>query len=195
MLRSTTTLAAFVAGMGLVAGSALALDEKANEKEQLKVCEKQLCGIITTKDAAGADFKCDVSKTWNKAKIKDSIEKKKLAWSMGDARCAITVDLKRSQIVEALTKPELMLEFPQHTIKCEVERENEVTPISITLAPKIQFKGGKAEKAWINLKDIEAPAVVKGAIWTAAKLEDTVGLFHADILSEVNDFVTKRCTN
>jgi len=190
--RTLVALSGFAVAM-LAAGSASALDEKANEKEQAKACEQQLCQIILKKDAAGSDLKCDIGKTWAKKTIEGGIEKKKVSWGFGDARCGVALAVPRGAIVDALTKPEQAFEFPKHTIKCEVEREKEVVPINISMAPKIQFKGGKAEKAWLNVSEIEAPAVVKGAIWTAAKLEDTVGVFHGEILSEVNEFVEKTC--
>ncbi len=66
------------AGLLLSAGSAAALDEKANEKELLKACEQRMCEIIVKKEAAGSDLKCELGKTWNKSKIKDGIEKKKI---------------------------------------------------------------------------------------------------------------------
>jgi hypothetical protein len=172
--------------------SAQALDEKANEKEKLKACEQSICQIILDKKAAG-DLKCDLSKTWAKKAIEGGIEKKKISWGFGDARCGVELGLSAGAIVDALTKPEASVEIPKHTVKCEVEREKEVTPINVTLAPKITFKGGKAQKAWLNVSDIEAPAVVKGAIWTAAKLEDTLGVFHGEMIEEINEFVHEKC--
>ena len=50
-----------------------------------------------------------------------------------------------------------------------------------------------ALKAWLGIGTIEAPAVVKGAIWTAAQLEDTFGIVHSDLLREINKFVHNRC--
>lgn len=193
------------AGLALAAGSLLAglmvlapmpagaLDEKANEKELLKACEQSMCEIIVKKDAGGGDLKCQLGKTWAKSKIKDGIEKKKISWTFGDARCAIDLAVSRAAMLEALKNPNGSLEIPKHTIKCEVERENEVTPINVSLAPKITFKDGKAQKAWLNVSDIEAPAVVKGAIWTAAKVEDTFGLFHGEMIEEINEFVLQKC--
>jgi hypothetical protein len=181
------------AGLLLLAMPVLALDEKAHEKENLKACEQRVCEIILKKDAKGEDLKCELGKTWSKAKIKDGIEKKKISWGFGDARCGIDLSLVRGAMVDVLTKPEATLEVPKHTVKCEVERESEVTPISVSLAPKITFKDGKAHKAWLNISDIDAPAVVKGAIWTVAKVEDTFGLFHGEMIEEINEFVHQKC--
>lgn len=199
-MRFVTTFAgraaAALAGLSfcaLASGSASALDEKANEKEQAKACEQQLCQIVLKKEAAGSDFKCDIGKTWAKKTIEGGIEKKKISWGFGDARCGIALGVPRASIVDALTKPAQAFEFPKHTIKCEVEREKEVVPINITMAPKIEFKDGKAQKAWLNVSDIDAPAVVKGAIWTAAKLEDALGVFHGEMISEINEFLHEKC--
>ena len=101
--------------------------------------------------------------------------------------------MSREAILNVLTKPDGTLEFQKHTVKCEVERENEVTPINISLAPKVTFKDGKAQKAWLNISEIEAPSVVKGAIWTVAKVEDSFGLFHGEMIHEINEFVNEKC--
>ena len=189
-LAATAGVAAFALG-GV--GPSLALDEPGNEKEILKQCEKRVCEIVVKKAPAGDDLKCTLSKTWAKAKIKDGVEKQKLSWGFGDARCAVDLEAKRDLILGAVAKPEHTLELAPHTVKCEIEREKEVTPVLVTLAPKIAFKNGKAEKAWLNVKSIEAPAVVKGAIWTAAQLEDNFGLFHGQMISEINEFVEQKC--
>lgn len=192
-VKGDLSACAVAAGIWLAAGPALALDEKGDEKEQLKACEQHVCEIILKKETAGADLSCAIGKTWSKAKIKDGIEKKKISWGFGDARCGIEVKVTRAAMLDVLTKPESTLQVDKHTVKCEVERESEVTPISISLAPKITFKDGKAQKAWLNISDIEAPAVVKGAIWTAAKVEDTFGLFHSEMIEEINEFVHQKC--
>lgn len=170
-----------------------ALERTKNEREVLKACEKRLCEIIVKKDTAGDDLLCPLSKTWAQASIKGGVEKRSLSWAFGDARCSVDLNAKRDTIVGAVTKPEHALELSPHEVKCEVEREGEITPINVTLAPKVSFKNGKAEKAWLNVSSIEAPAVVKGAIWTAAQLEDTFGLFHSEMISEINEFIEEKC--
>jgi hypothetical protein len=186
-------LAGGTAGMMIGSVPVNALDQPASEKEALKACEQRLCDIIVNKQPAGDDLSCALSKTWAQAKIKDGIEKRRLSWTFGDARCSVELSAKRDLVLGAVTKPEHALELPQHTVKCEVERDKEVTPINISLAPKITFKDGKAQKAWLNLKSIEGPAVVRGAIWTAAQIEDNFGLFHSDLIAEINEFIEHKC--
>lgn len=182
-----------VATLVVACGPAAALEETATEKDELKACEKRICDIIVKKEPTGADLACKLSKTWNKAKIQEGIEKKRLSWSFGNARCAVDVGMKREDIVAAMTKPEYAMTMEPQTVKCEVEREKEVTEVSVTLAPKLAFKGGKADKAWLNVKQIEAPAVIKGAIWTVAQIESNLGVFHGDMISEINEFIGQKC--
>ncbi len=182
-----------IATVAIGSKPAQAFEQPAGEKEALKACEQRLCDIVVNKETQGDDLTCPISKTWLAEKIKDGIAKKSMSWAFGDARCSLDLTAKRDSIIGAVTKPEHALELDTHVVKCEVEREKEVTAINISLAPKISFKNGKAEKAWLNLKTIEGPAVVRGAIWTAAKLEDTFGVFHSDIIEEINEFVGEKC--
>jgi hypothetical protein len=182
-----------VAAVSLDTRPAQALEQPAGEKDALKDCEQRLCDIVINKQTSGDDLSCPISKTWLKDKIKDGVAKKRMTWAFGDARCTVDLSAKRDTILGAVTKPEHDLELAPHTVKCEIERDNEVTAINISLAPKIAFKNGKAEKAWLNLKSIEGPAVVRGAIWTAAQLEDTFGVFHGDMIKEINEFVEEKC--
>jgi len=173
--------------------STQAFEKPENERDVLKACEKRLCEIIVKKEASGGDLVCALSKTWAKSSIKGGIEKRSLSWGFGDARCSVDLTAKRDVILGAVTKPEHALELQPHTVKCEVERESEITPINVTLAPKVTFKAGKADQAWLNVTAIEAPAVVKGAIWTVAQVEDTFGLFQSDMISEINEFIEEKC--
>jgi hypothetical protein len=170
-----------------------ALEEGTKEKETLEACEKSICELLVKREAAGDDLKCELSKTWGKDKIKSGVEGKKIGWSLGDARCGVNMAVKRQSIVDALTKPEYELKLDPHTVKCEVEREKEVTAINVSLAPRIQLKDGKAAKAWLGITNIDAPAAIKGAIWTVAQMEDTFGVFHSDLIKDINKFVHEKC--
>lgn len=194
-LSAGMTLGLALAGsmIGFTAGSAFALEEDKTEKDKLEACEKSLCGILVKRDAAGGDLQCGLQKTWAGAKIKEGVEQKKLTWGFGDVRCALDVVAKRQDMIDALTKPEYEYKFPAHTVRCDIERDKEVMKVTVAISPKFQFKDGKATKAWLGIGTIEAPTVVKGAIWTAAQLEDTFGIVHSDLLREINKFVYDRC--
>lgn len=193
---SSIAFATAISGMvfGIVVGfsPASALTPDAGETDRLKACEKSFCEAVVKK-GAGADLACGLSKTWMKSFIKEGVEKKKLSWSYGDARCTLDVKLGRATVVDALSKPEHVLDFGQNVVKCVIENDKEMIPINITMAPKITFKDGKATKAIIGVKEIEAPAVVKGALWTVATVEDNIGIFHNDMLKNINEFIGPKC--
>jgi hypothetical protein len=65
--------------------------------------------------------------------------------------------------------------------------------VTAKLAPKIIFKNGRAEKVWINLKKVDGPVSVKATIWTVARLEDSIGIFHRQMIKSMNKFVEKSC--
>jgi hypothetical protein len=191
-MRVTFGAACLAAVLALGCGSALALEEDKGEKDRLAQCEKDLCSILVKKEA-GADLMCNLQKTWAGKSIKEGVESKKLTWGFGDARCTMDLKVSRQEMIDALTKPEFEYKLGTQQVRCEVEREKEVMKITVALAPKFQFKDGKAVKAWLGVGEIEAPAVLKAGIWTAAKLEDTFGIVHSDLLREINEFVYQRC--
>jgi hypothetical protein len=59
--------------------------------------------------------------------------------------------------------------------------------------PQDRLKGGKAEKIWINLLHVEGPTAIKATMTTAAQLNDTIGLFHRNMLKAVNGYIYKHC--
>jgi hypothetical protein len=172
--------------------TARALEPAANEAEAIKACEQRLCTMALGKKPTGEDLKCAVSKTWAKDTLKKG-ESKAVKWGFGDARCAVSLDLDRAEIIAALTKPEHTINVPSQTVKCMVEREGVAKPVTAKLAPKLQFKDGKAEKIWINLTDLDGPSTIKATVWTAANLEDTLGIFHKSMIKSVNKFLYQRC--
>ncbi len=177
----------------LLAAPAAALDTPPDEKKKLKACEKKLCSIILKKDAGGGDLSCDIGRTWEKSKIVKGVKQKKISWTFGDARCTVDVKMKRAAIIAALTKPEHEFSLDKHTIKCLIERSEGVTNVSLDMAPKMSFKAGKVEKIWLNVSNIEAPTIIKGALWTVSQLEQNIGVFHGEMVDETNEFIHEKC--
>lgn len=175
-----------------LAGPAAALDVPDGEMAVLKACEAKVCRMILNKEPVGEDLKCNMTKTWGKAAIKGG-EKKTIKWGFGDARCSVGLTLGRSQIYSALTQPKYTLKVPAHTVRCEVEREGELQPVKATLAPKLEFKNGRADKLWINLQSIDGPSDIKSTVSLAASLEDNLGLFHSKLIEQINKFMYKKC--
>lgn len=171
---------------------AQALEPLKNEEDSLKRCEESVCNIILKKEAKGKNPACDITKTWAKSTIKKG-ESKMVSWAFGDTRCQANLQVDRAQIVAALTEPKYTLRVPTQTIKCVVEQEGELRPITAKAAPKLKFKDGQADKIWINLEKIDGPENVAGTISTIAAMEDKLGIFHKSLIKSVNKFIHKRC--
>jgi hypothetical protein len=173
---------------------AYALEEQTGEKKALDACDRKLCSLLVERNLKGEDLKCDLTKTWAKSTIQ-SAETQATKWGFGDARCTVHIEMSRAQLIAALTEPEYRLKAPPHTVDCIVEEEGAAKPIKATLAPKISFKNGKAEKIRINLQKIEGPTAITSVLSAAATLEDRIGLFHRSLLKSVNRYVEKHCPN
>jgi hypothetical protein len=181
-----------VAALGCVfqASPALALEEGAGEGKAIDACDKRLCTILQQKNPSGEDLKCALTKTWAKSSLKGD---RTVGWGFGDARCTIQIDISRARIVAVATGKESKFAVPAHTAHCIVEQDGEVKTVNATLAPKIVFNDGKAEKIWINLLHVEGPTAIKATMTTAAQLNDTIGLFHRNLLKAVNGYIHKHC--
>jgi hypothetical protein len=197
MVKSCGATVPALVSVGLLVGlstAAHALQPDPAEWDKLKVCEKQICSMAVKKPASGPDLSCRVAKTWTKDQIKDGVKKKKIiSWSLGDAQCTLDVKLGRATLVDALSKPDHVVQFDKHVVKCVVERDGTQSPVNITLAPTITFKDGQAIKAVLHVKDVEAPGVIKAAVLTVAGLEDSIGIFHKDMLKGINGFLGQKC--
>ena len=179
-------------GALLLAAPAHALEELRGEEAAIKACDKRLCAILMQKNARGEDLRCTLTKTWARSAIKEA-ESHKLSWGYGDARCTAEINLNRAQLVDVLTGEKPKLRVPPHTVNCVVEQEGKLEKVTATVAPKIQFKDGKAEKVWINLKEVNGPAGIKATIVTAAELADKLGLFHRRMIKSINRYIERRC--
>jgi hypothetical protein len=178
----------------LWATSALAAFEvPADEKDRLKSCEQSLCEMLLKKEASGPDLACKLSKTWAADSIKGGVEQKQISWGMGDARCSVDLAIKRELIHKAMTEKEYELAIPEHKVSCEAESGADIAKVSLSIAPKLMMKDGKATTATLGISNVEGPAVVSGAIWSVAKIEEYFGLFQGEMISEVNKFIAEKC--
>ncbi len=192
------SIAPRLAAVGLLSvtflGGAQALEEVKGEKDALKACEKSICELVTKKAPDTGDLTCGLSKTWLKSELKEGSAMAKLTWGYADARCTVDLKLARATVISALKDPKATLQFSDHTVNCEVEDDKkEVTKVTATLAPKAEFVDGKATKVWVNLKDVTGSSVVKGLAFTAAKLEDNVGIFHSALIKSLNHLIQEKC--
>ncbi len=197
-LPKTTWLPSFTALLGAVAlapaaspTQALSPDER--EKSQLLACEERLCRQILDKQPPKGRLRCDLEKTWGKKDIKKGAKTKSIAWGFGDAQCSVKLNISRRHIVKALTAPKYEFSVRRHNVKCKVETNQGAKPLTASLAPKLKFKNGQVRKIWIKLKDINGPEPLSSFVWTTAKLEDALGIFHSEMVRQVNKFVHRKC--
>jgi hypothetical protein len=184
--------AALSVGFSFALAGTAAADSEA-EKQKVLQCAKDICSMIVSKNATGPDLSCDLAKTWEKDDIQKGAESKSLSWGLGSARCSVKVNAKRSDIVSSLTSPEYSLKVDKQSISCEIERSGEKYPVSVTMAPELKFKDGKATNAALHMDNIEGATLIKGVVWTAATLEQNFGLLEGDTVREINRFVQKEC--
>lgn len=184
--------AGLVAVLAATTASAHTLEVPSGEEDAIKACEKKICTMILGKEPTGDDLTCDLQKTWAQSSL-DGGKSKGMSWGFGDARCNVDVALSRADIIAALTQRKHTVRVPAHDVSCVVVREGEERPVAMTVAPKLRFKDGKADKVWINLEKIEGPADVRATVWTAAQLEDTLGVFHRPLIRSINRFIHRRC--
>ncbi len=62
--------------------------DKEEEKQKLAQCAKDLCSIMLSKDPAGPDLSCDLTKTWEEKQLQDGAASKSVSWSLGSANAA-----------------------------------------------------------------------------------------------------------
>jgi hypothetical protein len=176
----------------LPATSSRALEPAPGEAKVLEDCDRRLCTMLLKKSPNGDDLKCDLTKTWARSTIKGA-DSPGLTWGFGDARCSVHVRITRALIVTALTAKEYKLWVPAHTAECVVEQGGQMKTIKATLAPKIEFKGGRVEKIWINLQGIEGTSSITGLLSAGANLIDSTGLFHRQMVKEANKYIYVQC--
>jgi len=168
--------------------------EEAAEKEARKACKVDLCRAFHSKDTSGSDIACHVIKSWRKEQLAKLVSKVKISWPYDGAHCSMDLNVKRADLVKAMTEPKAEIQFAKHTVTCSIASEKSgSTDFSFELAPKVTFENGKAVKAQADWGKIEAPTLIKSALWTATAADNTVNILSSSITEEVNTFIGKRC--
>lgn len=171
----------------------LTAEEKA-EKESRKVCKADICSAFRAKQSSGSDIACNVVKSWRKEQLGKLVAKLKVSWPYGPVRCTTAVKLNRADIVKAMSEDKLDVKLEKHAVSCVVEREKEApTDIKFEFSPTVTFEKGKATKAKLNWGKIEAPALIKSALWTATAADNTINMLSGTLVEDINDFIGKKC--
>ena len=217
------TLAARVAALGLaaLAGAALPLggtgmaEEKTSissgltdaeltpeeraERDARKSCKVEICRGF--RNPAGqppggqtGDVACSILKSWRKTQLDKMVSKAKVSWPWGPVRCNADIKLSRADLAKAMSEAKYDLKLAPHHVTCTIDREKkDDAQIDIDFTPTVSFENGKAVKAKINWGKVEAPTLVKGAMWTATATDNTFNVMQSTLIEDINDFISKKC--
>ncbi|HVY43655.1 MAG TPA: hypothetical protein VG966_11535 [Hyphomicrobiaceae bacterium] len=168
--------------------------EELAEREGRKACKIAICAAFHNRTATGGDISCTVLKSWRKEQLSAMLAKAKTSWPWGRVRCVSNIKLKRDALAAAMTQPKYETTLDRHEVTCEVEREKEASAqIKFDFSPKVTFENGKATKAALNWGKIEAPTLVKGAMWTATATDNTFNVLQSTLVEDINDFIENKC--
>ena len=117
-----------------------------------------------------------------------------MTWPYEGVRCSSKVNLKRADLMKAMSDAKLELQLDPHSVSCVVNRDKEpATEIKLDFSPKVMFENGKAMSAEINWGKIEAPTLIKSALWTATAADNTANILSGTLVEDINDFIGKKC--
>ncbi len=185
----------FATGAPAQISDAALLERMEKEKADRKSCKVAICDIARNRKAEGPDIACSVVKTWPAAELKDQVLKGRLDWPWGHAQCKADIKLERKMLAEALAGGTVKAKLARHAVGCTLDQKDGADKYSISFAitPTVMFAGGKATAATLNWSDIEGSALAKGAVWSAATLDNNVGLFESMTVEAINTFFGPRC--
>ena len=167
-------------------------EEEKAERDGRKACKVAICGAMRNRKAT-EDISCNVLKTWRKEHLDKMVGRAGVSWPWGRIKCTAPIKLKRDMLVNALGEAKYEAALDKHEVHCEVERKEGNADIRFEFSPKVTFEKGKAVKATLNWGKIEAPTLVKGAMWTATATDNTFNVLQGTIVEDINDFVTAKC--
>lgn len=168
--------------------------EELAEREMRKACKVQICAAFRNRKSEGGDVSCSVLKSWRKEQLSKMLEKAKVSWPWGQVKCSAEIKLKRDMLIKSMSEAKYEAKLDTHQVVCEVEREAAAkAEIKFAFAPKVTFENGKATKAVLGWGKIEAPTLVKGAMWTATATDNTFNVLQSTIVEDINNFIGPNC--
>ena len=196
-LAGATALAVSLAGPVAAADDAKVAPlkltpEEVAEKAARKGCKIKICSAFLLKKP-GEDVACNVIKSWRKSQLDAMVKKARVSWPWGPVKCTADLKLPRDQMIKAMDEPAFQLKLEKHTVSCVVQREKEPAKIKFSFSPEVKFKDGKATKASLNWGKIEAPTLIKGAMWTATATDNTFGVLQSTLVEDINEFISTKC--
>lgn len=192
--------------VGVLAGTgqALAQDVPAElkarmeaEKEARKTCKISICKAFAERNKDAGPIACSVTKTWLAAEIQKRFLGDRLSWPWGHAQCKADISLDSAQIAAAMAAGGATMNLKKHNVVCTLDikdaSKGTAYTVKLSIQPEVAFKDGKATGVTMGWSDIEAPALAKGAIWSATKLDQTFSVMSSGVTKEINDFLYSKC--
>lgn len=167
-------------------------EEEKAERELRKSCKVAICAAMRNRKA-DADVTCNVIKTWRKEHLDKMVSKAGTSWPWGKVKCTAPIKLGKDMLTKALGEAKFEAQLDRHEVHCEVERKEGNADIRFEFTPKVTFENGKAVKASLNWGKVEAPALVKGAMWTATATDNTFNVLQGTVVEDINDFTSSKC--
>lgn len=168
--------------------------EERAEKEARKACKVKICAAFRNKEASGDDISCGVVKSWRKEQLTKLVAKLKVSWPYGPVRCTTAVTLKRADLIRAMTEDKAETQIDKHAVTCTVDREKESsTELKFEFSPKVTWEKGRATAAQMNWGKLDAPTVLKSALWTATAADNAVNILSGTLTEDINNFIEKKC--
>ena len=169
--------------------------EELQERELRKACKVAICSAFHVRASKPEPVTCSVLKTWRKEQLAKMVSKGGLKWPWGKARCTADIKLDRTQLAKAMTEPKFQLTLDKHKVQCDLDRDDEGKKytVSFEISPKVTFENGKAMKSSLGWGKIEAPALAKGALWSATAADNTFNVLQGTVVQDINDFIDKKC--
>jgi hypothetical protein len=168
-------------------------EEEKAERATRRQCAVALCSTLHNHKPDAGDVTCSVQKTWRKDILVKIMERGKVTWPWGYARCSTNLKFDRAELVKSMTLPEFEAKFDRHDISCELEGTTEKYEVKLQILPKVTFKEGKAVKASLNWGKIEAPKLAKTALWSATVADNSFGVLQGIVVEDINEFIQTKC--
>jgi hypothetical protein len=171
----------------------LTAEERA-EKQARKACKIKICDILATKDPQGDDVSCDIVKTWRESDITKMLGGR-FDWPWGKAVCQSKLDIKRGQLVNAMTQANYEVALPEQKVSCTLAQKSEGAPyaVGVSIAPKVTFENGKAVSARLNWGEANAPMLAYALIYAGTGFDNSTNVLGPEVVRMVNEFTGRKC--
>jgi hypothetical protein len=168
--------------------------EERAEKQARKACKIKICDILATKDPQGDDVSCDIVKTWRESDITKMLGGR-FEWPWGKAVCRSKLDIKREQLVNAMTQANYEVALPEQKVSCTLAQKSEGEPyaVGVSIAPKVTFENGKAVSARLNWGEAKAPMLAYALIYAGTGFDNSTNVLGPEVVRMVNEFTGRKC--